>query len=72
MANEITGFYEKKGNLINYGCGIDKLEEGLIYARDYNGYTTGEIIGKELPSKGEMMNKINEIIDVLDRMCGKR
>lgn len=72
MANEITGFYEKKENYINYGCGIDKLEEELIYARNYNGYTTGEIVGKELPSQKEMMNKINEIIDALDRICGKR
>ena len=67
----VNGYYNE-GKNINYSCGIDKLEEELIYARDYNGQITGEIVGKKLPSQKEMMNKINEIIDVLDRICGKR
>ena len=34
MANEITGFYEMKETDINYGCGIEKLEEHKLFDRD--------------------------------------
>lgn len=52
--------YKIKETNIDYGCGIEKLE--------YIEY--GDIL--RIPEPSQMMNKINEIIDVLDRICGKR